>query len=81
MACRLFIANVPYDTTREELIDHLESAGMLIYLEMFESATGTFRGCGIAHFNETLNATTAIAILDGSILRDRAISVKLDVSA
>jgi hypothetical protein len=44
MVCRLFIANVPFDATREEITDHLETVGLLHFLELFEDEHGSFRG-------------------------------------
>ncbi|GFH13946.1 uncharacterized protein HaLaN_09915 [Haematococcus lacustris] len=66
---RLFISNLAYNTTWQQLKDHFKVLGNVVYCTVFkDKATGQSKGSGIVEFEHAQDARTAISKLSNSIM-------------
>jgi cleavage stimulation factor subunit 2 len=57
----VFVGNIPYDMTEEQLIDILKEVGpVLSFRLMFDRETGKARGYGFAEYADPETAASAI---------------------
>jgi RNA recognition motif-containing protein len=77
MAVRLFIGNLPYDTTDTELRQHFSSIGRLtqVFLPV-DRDTGRPRGFAFVEFEDPAHAVQAIAQLNNQLFKGRPLAVK-----
>ena len=73
---KVFVANIPWDTTQEDLITLFTTVGKVVTAEILSTKKGRAMGSGIVEFVETESATTAINQLSGKELSGRAIIVR-----
>lgn len=72
----VFVDNIPFETTEDELRTLFTVAGTVgkIHLQM-DKRTGKFKGCGFVKMANSAEAKEAITVLDGVLLHNRLISV------
>lgn len=77
MAVRLFIGNLPYDTTDTELREHFSPIGRLtqVFLPV-DRDTGRPRGFAFVEFEDASHATQAIEKLNNQPFKGRPLAVK-----
>jgi RNA recognition motif-containing protein len=76
MAVRLFVGNLPYDTTEEELRDHFSAVGPLSYVSIpRDRETGKPRGFAFVEFNDPVHAQEATRRFNNQSFKGRAIAV------
>lgn len=76
---RVYVGNLSYKTSWQDLKDHFRQAGNVVYSNVMEDRdTGKSKGCGIIEFETQREAATAIKILHDSELDGRLVSVRED---
>ena len=74
---RLFIANLPYSLSEDELSDYFAQCGPLRSCELVKNRqTGQSRGYAFVEFQSDLDAEEAIKRLNESVLGGRRIIVR-----
>jgi len=75
--CRVFISNVPFKTTGEELREFLLKASPnVVKAEIISFASGRSKGYGIGEFKTPEDAQKAISQLNETQLMDRKVFVR-----
>jgi cold-inducible RNA-binding protein len=73
---RLYIGNLSYDTTEEELRELFSAHGTVESVNLItEGGSGRSKGFGFVEFRDDQEANAAIAALNGTDLRGRTINV------
>lgn len=75
---RVYVSNLTFETTWQQLKDHFKSAGRVLHADVLEDSSGRSRGCGIVEFDAPADALRAISLLSNSMLEGRQISVRED---
>jgi len=77
MGNRLFVGNLSYNTSEEELRQTFEQCGSVTHTKIIKDReTGSSRGFGFVEFQTDLEAAAAISTLNGILLAGRALAVK-----
>jgi len=77
-ACRVYVGNIDWKVSWQELKDHMRSAGEVGFADIFEEYDGRSKGAGIVEFKSVEGAQNAIATLNDSKLGERLIFVRED---
>ena len=73
---RLYVGNLSYDTTEEELRELFAAHGTVESVNLItEGGSGRSKGFGFVEFRDDQEANAAIAALNGTDLRGRSINV------
>jgi len=73
---RLYVGNLSYDTTEEELRELFSAHGTVESVNLItEGGSGRSKGFGFVEFRDDQEANAAIAALNGTDLRGRTINV------
>jgi RNA recognition motif-containing protein len=76
MGIRLYVGNLPFNVTEEELRDHFSAIGPLSYLSIpTDRETGKQRGFAFVEFKDRAQADEAIRRFNNQSFRGRPISV------
>jgi len=76
MGIRLYVGNLPFNVTEEELRDHFSTIGPLSYLSIpTDRETGKQRGFAFVEFKDRAQADEAIRRFNNQSFRGRPISV------
>lgn len=76
MATRIYVGNLPYSATNEQLTDLFSAFGEVSEATVItDRDTGRAKGFGFVQMTQDDAARTAIAQLDGTTLDNRAIRV------
>eukprot|EP00755_Sulcionema_specki_P001112 Sspe_Gene.25906::Locus_10530_Transcript_2_2_Confidence_0.500_Length_1192::g.25906::m.25906 len=75
---RLYVGNLAFETTWQDLKDHFKPTGDVVYADVFYDFNGYSRGCGIVEFSNPRDAERAMAALHDSELMGRKIFVRED---
>ena len=76
MSTKLFVGNLSYDTTENELQDAFSAHGTVLEVNILQDKmTGRPRGFGFVTMENAENAQAAIAALNGTQLGGRALTV------
>lgn len=76
MSIRLYVGNLPYSVTDEQLADLFAPFGEITVARVArEPGGGRSRGCGVVYMADESAAHSAIANLSGALLEDRMLSV------
>src|SRR5262245_59704619 len=76
MGVRLFVGNLPYDTTEGEIRDHFSPVGQLSYVSMpLDRETGKKRGFAFVEFAEREKAEAAIRQFNNQPFKGRSLAV------
>jgi RNA recognition motif-containing protein len=73
---KVFIGNLDYGTTVEELHQTFSVCGNLVSKELLMSKKGKPIGSGVVEFNSAAEAAACIAQLDGSVIRGRPVKLR-----
>jgi len=77
MARKMFVGNLEYKTTEEELANHFEQIGPVIDVFIcLDKATGKSRGFGFVEMESEQDCHDALKKLNGERLRGRALNVQ-----
>ena len=78
MATRLYVGNLPYSATEDELRQLFSRAGTVVSVDLpIDRATGRPRGFGFVEMESSAGAQSAIRELDGYRLDNRSIRVEI----
>ena len=77
-SARVFVGNMKYETTWQQLKDHFGAAGSVVHARVMENRTGRSQGCGVVEFQSMQDAQNAIATLHDSELDGRKLLVRED---
>ncbi|HJQ23099.1 MAG TPA: hypothetical protein VKA60_04225 [Blastocatellia bacterium] len=76
MSVRLFVGNLPYDTTEAELREHFSAVGPLTYVRLaMDRESGRPRGFAFVEFNERSQAEEAARRFNNHSFKGRTITV------
>jgi len=76
MAFRLFVGNLPYNTTEAELREHFSAVGPLTYIHLpTDRETGRPRGFAFVEFNDRAHAEEAVRRFNNQLFKGRPIAV------
>jgi cold-inducible RNA-binding protein len=76
MAVRLFVGNLPYETTEEEIRQHFSTVGNLSYVSIpLDRETGKKRGFAFVEFADAQQAQAAIRQFNNQPFKGRALAV------
>jgi RNA recognition motif-containing protein len=76
MAVRLFVGNLPYDTTESEIREHFSSVGNLSYVSIpLDRETGKKRGFAFVEFADAQQAQEAIRQFNNQPFKGRPLAV------
>ena len=76
MPARLFVGNIPYDTTENDLQDHFSQAGSVVSVNILQDrTTGRSRGFGFVEMSTQDEANKAITLLNKQDFQGRALTV------
>lgn len=78
---RVFVGNLPWSVTDEELAAHFEQAGGVVNAEVQVNPTGRSKGWGLVTFVGESEAANAISMLHNTDMSDRRINVREDRGA
>lgn len=73
----VYVSNLPWDVTWQQLKDHMKSVGGVIYADLFTEG-GRSKGCGLVSFKSREEAKRAVIELHDSDLGGRKIIVRED---
>ncbi|RKP09653.1 hypothetical protein THASP1DRAFT_13992, partial [Thamnocephalis sphaerospora] len=73
----IFVRNLPYSTTNEDLIELFRTCGNIMHAEIL-LANGKSRGCGVVRFDQVESAERAISKLTGYVYGGRALDLRYD---
>jgi cold-inducible RNA-binding protein len=76
MASKLFVGNLPFNTTENDLQDHFGQAGSVIAVNIMQDrATGRSRGFAFIEMGSQEDATKAISMFHQQDFQGRALTV------
>ena len=76
MPVRLFVGNLPYDATEEEIRSHFSPAGNVLNVFIpVDRETGRKRGFAFVEFNDSATAQEAIRLFNSQPFKGRALAV------
>jgi len=78
---QLFVANLSYDTSWQDLKDLFKEVGKVEHVEVMEHPDGRKKGFGTVRFSNEEDAENAIDELNGVELQGRELEVRLDTKA
>ncbi len=76
MSVRLFVGNLPYDATEEEIRQHFSTVGTLSYVSIpLDRETGKKRGFAFVEFADAAQAQAAIRQFNNQPFKGRSLAV------
>lgn len=76
MSVRLFVGNLPYDATEDEIRQHFSAVGTLSYVSIpLDRETGRKRGFAFVEFADAAQAQAAIQQFNNQPFKGRALAV------
>jgi RNA recognition motif-containing protein len=78
MSNRVYVGNLSWQTSWQDLKDHMRDAGEVQYAKILQDREGRSKGCGIVEFTEVEGAKDAIEKLTDTELKGRKIFVRED---
>ncbi|KAG7364092.1 RNA-binding protein RRM domain containing protein [Nitzschia inconspicua] len=75
---RVYVGNLSWDVTWQELKEHMRSAGEVVFAEIITEHNGRSKGCGIVRYATEAEAQQAISTLAHTELKGRTIFVRED---
>jgi cold-inducible RNA-binding protein len=78
MAVRLFVGNLPYNTTEAELREHFSTVGPLTFIHLpTDRESGRPRGFAFVEFNDPAQADEAVRRFNNQPFKGRSIAVNI----
>ncbi len=78
---KLFVGNLSFDVSWQDLKDHFKQAGFVTRADVVTDNEGKSKGYGIVEFGNSIEANYAIETLNGSDIKGRKIVVRMDRDA
>jgi RNA recognition motif-containing protein len=78
MSNRVYVGNLSWSTSWQDLKDHMRDAGDVQYAKILQDRDGRSKGCGIVEFTTVEGAKDAIEKLTDTELKGRKIFVRED---
>ena len=78
VSSRVYVGNLSFWTSWQDLKDHMKSAGVVVRAELLEGKDGRSKGCAVVQFGSAKDARRAIEVLNDSMLGGRKIFVRED---
>lgn len=78
VSCTVYVGNLSYQVTWEDLKDHMRQAGNVVRANLIKDADGRSRGCGLVDYETVEEANQAISTLHDTKLKGRLIYVRED---
>jgi RNA recognition motif-containing protein len=78
MSNRVYVGNLSWQTSWQDLKDHMRDAGDVQYAKILQDRDGRSKGCGIVEFTTVEGAKDAIEKLTDTELKGRKIFVRED---
>eukprot|EP00761_Pharyngomonas_kirbyi_P011535 gb/GECH01011560.1/.p1 GENE.gb/GECH01011560.1/~~gb/GECH01011560.1/.p1 ORF type:complete len:199 (+),score=54.27 gb/GECH01011560.1/:1-597(+) len=75
---RVFVGNLAWRTTWQDLKDHMRQAGPVAYASVLREKSGRSKGCGIVEYETVEDAEKAVRELNDSLLQGRLIFIRED---
>jgi len=77
---RVYVGNLSWQTSWQDLKDHMRSCGNVVYADIFQDESGRSKGCGIVEYSNREDALQAIKTLSDTKIgdTDRLIFVRED---
>jgi len=77
---RVYVGNLPWNVSWQNLKDHFRSAGNVVHASVFSDESGRSKGCGIVEYSTKEEADKAIKTLNDTTIGDseRLIFVRED---
>lgn len=76
MSTRLFVGNLTYDSTENDLQDYFSQAGTVVSVDIMQDrATGRSRGFGFVEMGSQADATKAVEMFHQKDFQGRALTV------
>jgi len=76
--CRVYVGNLSWNISPQQLKDHMQQVGNVIHVDVFEDRDGRSKGCGVVEFETPEEARRAIEELTDTQLNSRQIFVRED---
>jgi len=76
--CRVYVGNLSWDVSWQDLKDHMRSAGDVSFAEVMQEPGGRSKGCGVVEYKTPEEAKEAIDTLNDTDLKGRNIFVRED---
>lgn len=77
VARRLYVGNLAYRTSWQDLKDHFKSCGNVVYADVMKMSDGRSKGCGIVEMDTHQEAVRALSMHDTE-LEGRPLTVRED---
>jgi RNA recognition motif-containing protein len=77
-SCKLYVGNISYETSWQDLKDYFRSCGDVENAEVIEGLDGRKKGFAIVTFTNERDANNAIRRLDGGDFQGRTLAVRFD---
>ena len=74
----MYVGNLAWETTWQELKDHMREAGDVVHVDILCEADGRSKGCGLVAYRTAEDALNAVQELNDSELMGRQIFVRED---
>eukprot|EP01104_Vermistella_antarctica_P000421 TRINITY_DN1055_c0_g1_i2.p1 TRINITY_DN1055_c0_g1~~TRINITY_DN1055_c0_g1_i2.p1 ORF type:complete len:292 (+),score=79.09 TRINITY_DN1055_c0_g1_i2:580-1455(+) len=77
---RVYVGNISWQTSWQDLKDHMRQAGEVTYADIFQDESGRSKGCGVVEFTSPAEANNAVATLNDTVIgnTERLVFVRLD---
>uniref|UniRef100_A0A8D8R9P3 RNA-binding protein 28 n=1 Tax=Cacopsylla melanoneura TaxID=428564 RepID=A0A8D8R9P3_9HEMI len=72
---RIFVKNLPFKITEQELKDHFSQYGDIVDFQLLKNSDGKLKGCGFINYDKKISAVKAILKCNKKPFKDRTISV------
>lgn len=77
-ACQLFVGNLPFSATWQDLKSMFTSVGKVVRADVLENSEGRSRGCGVVIYETEEDALEAIKTYNGHDMNGRRLEVRED---
>ncbi len=78
MDVKLYVGNLPFDTTEEAIREMFAQSGTVVSVALIKDrATGESKGCAFVEMSTQKEAQAAISSINGRVVGDRQLKVSL----
>ena len=72
---RLYVGNLDYGTSWQDLKDHFKPCGTVVFADVFREERGRSKGCGIVEFETRAEALQALRTLNHTTIGDSSFKI------